>query len=278
MIAFPYYGGKVAYADRIVSMIPEHGHYIEPFGGSASVLLNKVPSRIETYNDLDNDVVTFFRVLRETPQDLIRALELTPWSRTEFNLARFLTNEISDLERARRFYVRVRQGFNAIPRLRSNGWKYSIDASARSQSCTDTWQRHLHDLELVAKRFLSVQIECSNGLDLIKRMDRDDTFFYIDPPYVLSSRSLKSSRNQNLAYVHEMEDSDHELLAEVLGNCKGKILLSGYSSDLYKTLFKDWNCIHFKSRAINSSKAKRTETVWLNYDPPQASFFKELTI
>lgn len=276
MIAFPYFGGKSQIAKELIALFPEHGHYVEPFGGSASVLINKAPSKIETYNDLDSDVVCFFRCLRNSPEQLLRLIQLTPWSREEFYLARVPSESDSDLEKARKFYVRIRQGFNAIPRLRSNGWKYSICAEARSTSPAHTWQDAVESLEFIAKRFSKVQIENAAAMDVIQRLDRPETFFYIDPPYVLSARSLKSSHNQNLAYVHEMEDSDHEYLAEVLGNLKGKILLSGYNSDLYQTLFKGWNCINFKSRAISSSKAKRTETVWLNYDPPQTNFLGAL--
>lgn len=266
MIAFPYFGGKNRWAQQIIALFPEHGHYIEPFGGSAAILLNKAPSQIETYNDLDSDVATFFKVLREQPEDLLRALQLTPWSREEFNLSR--SGELVDpLEQARRFYIRIRQGFNALPRLHSNGWKHSILASARSQNCPETWLASLDSLELVAQRFLTIQIENRPALEIIHAYDHEDCFMYLDPPYVLSARSAKSSHNQNLAYTHEMEDADHRALAAALQNIKSKCMVSGYRCELYDELFKDWLAIDFEAKRINSSKAFRTETVWLNYEP-----------
>lgn len=271
MIAFPYFGGKSGHAQALLSLFPEQayrGHYVEPFAGSAAILLAKEPSQLETINDLDNDVVNFFWVLREKPKEFLRLLQLTPWSREEFNQARTPAKRLSKLEKARRFYTRVRQGFNALPRMRSNGWKYSICPELRSQNPPETWQAHLADLERVAQRLAYVQIENRPALKILESYDRKNTFFYIDPPYVLSTRSRASSHNQNLAYVHEMEDRDHEELAEVLNGLTASVMISGYQGPLYNKLFSDWRRVDLPSRVISSSKVSRTESVWLNYDPP----------
>src|SRR5437588_9825524 len=110
LIAFGWYGGKYSHLDWLLPLLPKATHYCEPFGGSAAILINREPSPVETYNDIDGDLVTFFRVLREQKDVLIEAIGLTPFSREEFELAISSPREgISDLERARRFYVRARQ-------------------------------------------------------------------------------------------------------------------------------------------------------------------------
>src|SRR5215207_1505277 len=110
LIAFGWYGGKFSHLDWLLPLLPSATHYCEPFGGSAAVLINREPSPVETYNDLDSDLVTFFRVLRDQSDALIQAIGLTPFSREEFELAiQKPDTELSDLERARRFFVRARQ-------------------------------------------------------------------------------------------------------------------------------------------------------------------------
>ena len=111
---FTYFGGKTAVAQRIVSLLPPHQHYIEPFAGSLAVLLAKPPSRMETVNDIDGDLMTFWQVLRDRPADLERVCALTPHSRAEHQLARGATDD--DLERARRTWVRITQGRQFIHR------------------------------------------------------------------------------------------------------------------------------------------------------------------
>src|SRR5262245_50804810 len=116
--ALRFYGGKWRLAPWIVAHLPPHTCYVEPFGGAASVLLRKPPSRYEVYNDLDGAVVGFFRVLRERPADLIRAIQCTPFARAEVDLACVPVppevDAVDDLERARRLYVRAWQGRHGL--------------------------------------------------------------------------------------------------------------------------------------------------------------------
>src|SRR6266581_6978596 len=109
LIAFGWYGGKYSHLDWLLPLLPACHHYVEPFAGSAAVLLNREPSPVETYNDIDGEVVNFFRVLRDQREVLIEAIGLTPFSREEFELAISQpTQDLTDLERARRFFVRAR--------------------------------------------------------------------------------------------------------------------------------------------------------------------------
>lgn len=109
IIAFGWYGGKYSHLDWLLPLLPSCHHYCEPFGGSGAVLLNRNPSPVETYNDLDGEVVNFFSVLRSNPEELIRQITFTPFSREEFSKACEIDPSLPDLERARRFYVRARQ-------------------------------------------------------------------------------------------------------------------------------------------------------------------------
>lgn len=254
--ALRYYGGKWRVAPWILSHFPPHKCYVEPFGGAASVLIQKERSQIEVYNDLNSDVVSYFRVLREQPDALSRAVYLTPYAREEYDLATS-GEEIADpVERARRFCVWSWQSQYFILRSKS-GWRV-INNDSRSQSPAADWANMTH-LNAVANRFRKVQIEHGPAIDVIERYDSPETLFYVDPPYVLDTRVDRS------AYVHEMTDDDHAALAKVLHAVKGSVVLSGYRSDLYKSLYGDWWSADTTSRINSPNGAKlATETIWTN--------------
>lgn len=258
LIAFPYYGGKNCMVDKILPLIPPHVHYVEPFGGSAAVLLNKEQSKIETYNDLDGLVVNFFRVLRENPDELIRQLQLTPYSREEYDNA--LLNNLTDIEKARGLYIHFRQGMKA--KKTNNTWLCNMSYDKRSGLKLRAWKSAIEKIMPIAERFSNVQIENLPGLEIIQKYDGKNTFFYIDPPYVFGSRSHKGD-----CYSHEMTDYEHETLLAQLAKCKGKVLLSGYPSELYEKHLASWHKIEIE-KTINSSKGKRVEVLWMNYEPP----------
>lgn len=254
--ALRYYGGKWRTAPWILSHFPPHVCYVEPFGGAASVLIQKERSQIEVYNDLNSDVVSYFRVLREQPEALSRAVYLTPYAREEYDLA---TNgeEVADpVERARRFCVWSWQSQYFTLRFKS-GWRV-INNDSRSQSPAVDWANMTH-LNAIADRFRKVQIEHGPAIDVIGRYDSPETLFYVDPPYVLDTRVDRS------AYVHEMTDDDHAALAKALHAVKGSVVLSGYRSDLYESLYVDWWSADTTSRINSPNGAKlATETIWTN--------------
>jgi DNA adenine methylase len=263
LIAFGWYGGKFSHLNWLLPLLPQTTHYCEPFGGSAAVLLNREPSPVETYNDIDSEVVNFFRVLREEQEALIQAIGLTPFSREEFELAISQpAQDIADLERARRFFVRARQVRSGLAQTASSGrWANCLLTSrAGMGGAVSRWLGSVEGLSEIVQRLLRVQIENAPAIDVIKRYDSEETFFYCDPPYA------HGSRGDDQAYSYEMTDEQHRELAHVLHNVRGKVALSGYHCDLMFELYPDWQYIQADPKNCHTSKQLRTEVLWVNYE------------
>ena len=259
--ALRYYGGKWRLADWIVGHLPTHEGYVEPFGGAMSVLLQKPPSKYEVYNDADQEVVGFFRVLRERPDDLVRAVALTPFSRAEVDLACAPQDgTLDDVERARRLYVRAWQSIHGAPARGQMGWRHEITGASKRRNL-DTWNTAPESLRAVAARLKAVQIECDDAFGVIPRFDRPGTLFYVDPPYVASTRG---ERWATCAYKHELGDAGHARLAAVLGGLQGMAVLSGYDCPLYDDLYtrNGWQ----KVTRPHTTQASQTvtECLWLS--------------
>ena len=262
MIAFRWYGGKYSHFDWLLPLLPETQHYCEPFGGSAAVLVNRKPAPVETFNDIDGELINFFRVLREDKEKLLEVIGLTPFSRAEFELAiQTSTHEITDLERARRFFIRARQVRTGLAQTASSGrWAHCLLTSrAGMADAVSRWLGSVEGLAEIAQRLLRVQIENAPAIDVIKRYDSEQTLFYCDPPYP------HDSRGDTHAYGYEMSDEDHRQLAECLHNVKGKVAISSYPSSLMSELYEKWQCIEAPSRKIHSVKQDRVELLWINY-------------
>lgn len=265
LIAFGWYGGKFSHLDWLLPLLPKCHHYCEPFAGSAAVLLNREPSPIETYNDLDGEVCNFFRVLRTQCDKLIRAIALTPFSREEFALACELDSKLSSLERARRFYVRARQVRTGLAQTASVGrWANCIDTSRAGMSgVVSRWLGGVEMLSEIGERLIRVQIENRPAIDVIQLYDSPNTLFYCDPPYV------HGTRGDSKAYGYEMTDEQHRELADVLNAAKGMVAFSNYDCDLINRLYppKRWRKIIGPVKTNHSTKDTRTEVLWVNYDP-----------
>ncbi len=262
-IAFGWYGGKFSHLNWLLPLLPKTQHYCEPFAGSAAVLINREPSPIETYNDIDGEVVNFFRVLRDQKEALIEAIGLTPFSREEFEIACLLpTQDISDLERARRFFVLARQVRTGLAQKASAGrWAHCLLTSrAGMAGAVSRWLGSVEGLSEIVQRLLRVQIEHSLAIDVIKRYDSKETLFYVDPPYV------HDSRTDSNAYAYEMTDGEHRKLAHVLHNVNGKVALSGYHCRLMEELYSDWRYIEAPIKMCHSTKQPRQEVLWVNYE------------
>jgi DNA adenine methylase len=249
----PYFGSKASIAARIATALPAHQHYVEPYAGGLSVLLAKQPAPLETVNDLDHELVTFWRVVRDQPEQLQRAIDLTPHSRAEHTAAYQPAGD--DLETARRVWVRLTQGRSG--RLDQTGWRYCIaDIGTNMPQYLDGYRRRLPP---AAERLMGVQLECRPALDVIAAYGtRTDTLLYVDPPYLGSTRTR--------GYRHEMRgDDDHRALAEVLAVCQAAVVLSGYHSPLYDDLYADWHRTELATGTANGRTSRaRTEVLWSN--------------
>lgn len=262
----PYYGGKSRIADWIVGLMPAHDSYVELFSGSASVLFAKAPSTHEILNDLDSSVVTFFRVLREQPAELVQVCRLTPYAREEFLAADLTEPGLSDLEHARRFFVRVTQGFSRATGRQGNvGWSISIAQNTSAQRHTANL---LERFVGVAARLQRVAIDNRPAVECVERYGRPGVVLYADPPYLDETRSSLHHRPRGDYTAEYHRPDDHRELAAALRATPATVFLSGYPSDLYDELFGDWHRIErsvFVSSSNRSRQRKRAlEVVWSN--------------
>jgi DNA adenine methylase len=252
--ALRYFGGKHRDAHRVIAQFPQHEFYCEIFGGGASVLLQKQPATFEVYNDLSGDVVNFFKMLRDRPDELIRAIQLTPYSRLEKELAYELSDD--DLERARRLYIRSWQGFGGGALSSNTGWRFMY-RQLGGENVVSNFNRTDH-LWLLASRLKLVQIECDEAIAIVQRYGRNpNALIYADPPYVHSTRTESGN------YDHEMTDADHKELSEALHSVDAMCLISGYDCELYRELYKDWQLIEW-STLVNGVKRTATECLWIS--------------
>ncbi len=262
-IAFGWYGGKFSHLSWLLPLLPECHHYCEPFGGSAAVLINRLPSPVETYNDMDGEVVNFFRVLRDHQDELVQKIALTPFSREEFFLAIEKNGAplVSDLERARLFYVRARQARTGLAQTASLGrWANCKNTSRAGMSgVVSRWLGGVEDLPQIAMRLLRVQIENRPAIEVIKLYDDEQTLFYCDPPYP------HDARGDNKAYRYEMSDEEHRELALILGTCHGSVAVSGYRCSLMEELYAGWRRVDAPAKQCHSVKKARSEGLWVNY-------------
>lgn len=261
-IAFGWYGGKFSHLDFLTPLLPANAeHFCDLFGGSASVLMNVGPYPVETYNDLDAELVNFFRTLRNQQDELIKVIGLIPFSREELRLACQADQNLSDVERARRFYVRARQTRTGLAQTSSAGrWAHCVLTSrAGMAGAVSRWLGSVEGLSEIAQRLMRVQIENAPALEVIARYDTKATLFYADPPYVHEARGDSS------AYGYEMNDNDHVALAETLGGIRGRAVVSGYRTDLYDELFSDWRRVDAPVRLCHATRTPRQESAWLNF-------------
>ncbi len=254
-----YQGAKWNLAKWIISHFPPHRTYLEPFSGSAAVLFNKKPSVVETINDIDGNVVNFFKVLRERRDELAEVIEFTPYAREEYESIQascadetyfFRTGD--ELEDARRFLIRPWQSRGSKTSDR-NSWRHDIQG--RGARCPSEWLRLPSIIREAGLRLKHVQIENQPAVKLISRYAFPEVLIYADPPYVLSTR------NQRI-YAHEMTDQDHIELLNALGSHPGPVILSGYACGLYDKRLKHWERV--ATKALAEKGQTREEVLWLN--------------
>jgi DNA adenine methylase len=256
-----WHGGKRYLAHKIISHFPPHRIYLEPFGGGASVLLNKKPAEVEVYNDIDLRITRLFRVLRDQGDQFLAKVRLIPYSQVEFEAAAAYQPGASNLDMAICDFVRWRQSFGG----KGEHWSYTT-ARARGGMAGDVnaWWTAIEHLPQIIERIRRVQIICQSAFDAIPRFDHPEGLIYCDPPYVHSTRE----ENSREVYHAEMSDDEHRRLGALLRRCKARIVVSGYPSPLYDEVYRGWRVVTFDI-ANHSAKARKkkrqTECLWMNF-------------
>lgn len=257
-----WHGGKWKLAPWIISQFPKHRIYVEAFGGAASVLIRKDRCYAEVYNDLDSEVVNLFRCLRdpEKAEQLKKEIILTPFAREEFVSAYAPCED--PIEMARRLIIRCFMGFgsNAHNPVSRSGFRSNSNRSGTTPA--HDWMTWPNQIDAFVDRLAGVVIENRNAAEVISAHDTGETLFYVDPPYPISTRvGMKNSGSHG--YRHELTDSDHVELANVLHGVAGMVLVSGYACELYDNeLYKNWHRIERKSFADGARE--RIEVIWMN--------------
>lgn len=249
------WGSSNAVARWIVSQLPAHTTYAEPFFGSGGVFFNKQPSKAEYINDLNGDVVNLFRVMREQPERLAAVVEMTPYARAECELS--LEPSSDPLEQARRTLVRYWMTVGSAGGRGYANWRHSGAKKARSTSCVQEWARLPERVMVHAERLKDAHIERAPALEILGRLNHPSVLAYIDPPYLADTRTGRM-------YVEEMMDeAQHaELLAFLTQDWQGMAVVSGYAHALYDDMLSGW------SRLTRTCAAEmgqsREEVLWIS--------------
>jgi DNA adenine methylase len=259
-----YYGGKIPLIPHLLELIPPHKMYVEVFGGSAALLFAKAPSEVEVYNDIDGELVNFFKVLQDSDKclEMMRRLSHTLYSRQMYKEAYRALGEGDEITRAVNLFIAINQAFNGIF---GAGW-----SSAKSKRLAGKAARYFGKIDLlpwVHARLRRVAVENLDFREILKRYDKEDTFFYLDPPY------LNVRRDDKKNYRFEMSEKDHEDMVGMLLNIKGKALLSGYRNHIYARLEEaGWNVKDIEVPLSSTylvgleQRPKAVETLWWNYE------------
>ncbi|MHC1739699.1 MAG: DNA adenine methylase [Anaerolineaceae bacterium] len=252
MIRYP--GGKWKMAPWIIDHFPKHEVYVEVFGGGASVLLRKFPSRTEIYNDIDSDIVNIFRVMRDSGKanKLEQLLRWTPFSSEEYEDC--FVPGIDDIDRARKMIARSFFGIGSDSIFRKNGFRRGF--KNKKLDANNAFASYIDCIPFFVNRLRSVIIENLDFAKIINLYDSPNTLFYVDPPYL----DEVCSRNV-VIYAHPLPRERHVELADLLNSAKGNVVLSGYQSDLYNGEYPGW--FTAAKTAVAGSGAKRTEVIWI---------------
>lgn len=259
-----WHGGKHYLAKAIIELMPPHVHYVEPYFGGGSVLLEKDPVGVsEVVNDRNGELMNFWKVLQSPDlfSQFMRVIEATPFSQQEWrDAADTYSSEFPDLGRAVAFFIRCRQSragkFDSFATLSKNRTRRAMNEQASA------WMTAVDGLPAVAERLKRVVILNDDALKVIGREDSKNTLFYLDPPYLHGTRVTTSD------YEHEMTVEEHRMLLQLIRQLHGKVMLSGYPSELYDDLLADW---HRESIAIDNkassarTKPVKTECIWMNF-------------
>ncbi len=255
-----WYGGKSSQTLKIVPLLESvpHKRYIEPFGGSAAILLAKTPVSSETYNDLNSGLYSLFTVLSDDKlfKSFMKKIRALPYSYQMWHEADEKQGNDDVVMRAVYFFILLRQGFGG----QADGWGYGV-----SKGETNNYWPAVSRLSSVHKRLKYVQVDNRDFRLLLRTHDNPDALFYLDPPYVMDTRK------GGTRYTHEMTNDDHQQLVDLLLSGSSHYVLSGYEHDLYAPLVRNgWHVIRWETvswganaRAVSEARGKRTECLYI---------------
>lgn len=263
--ALRYFGGKWKIAPWIIDHFPPHDFYVEPFGGGASVLLQKVPAKHgEVYNDKDKEIVNFFQVARDHSGGLQIALMLTPYAEDELIACDQLDGAVEGdmIELARRTCVKAFMSIGSDGIVRpQKGFRFGIRGKGNKPAAYD-WMNYHKRIPALANRLRGVMTLNRDAIEVCKKFDGSGTLHYLDPPYVHSTR--KDSYKSN--YMHEMTDSDHRRFIQEVQELEGMVIISGYENKIYDVGLKGWGkeMVETYTSNIHEGSAKAKECIWMN--------------
>jgi DNA adenine methylase len=251
------HGGKSYLAAKFVAMFPRHETYVEPFAGGLSVLLNKPPTRTEVAGDLNGDLVHFYAVLRDRPQELSDRLRSVAYTAESFAWAFEASQDADPIESAARFLVKNRFSRGGL----GKDFAWSDRLRGGQPGDANAWSTILEELPAIAARLRRVELHQGKALDLIEKFDSPRSLIYCDPPY------MQITRTAHNVYRHEMSDEDHQVLLDALQDVRGMVLLSGYACPLYEHSLKSWERHEFEmpnNAGQTRVKTRRVEVLWMN--------------
>lgn len=258
-----YHGAKWKMAPQIISHFPAHGTYVEPYGGSGAVLLRKPRAVAEVYNDVFEDVVNVFRVLRDPvlAERLRDACHLTPYARSEFEAP---IDRSDPVEWARGVVFRSFSGYGSGAAVESHNTGFRSRRADHSPNPASDWSNWTKHVAALTERLRGVVIENRDALSVMSLHDGLNTLHYLDPPYVHATRYSSKKK----VYAQEMDDSAHREMVRHAQSMQGMVAISGYRCELYDDLLSSWRRVDFEVLADGAKP--RTESLWMNYPEPSA--------
>lgn len=261
-----WFGGKGKQADLIINKMPGHKVYIEPFGGAAHVISRKARSNHEVYNDIDGSVVNFIMQVIDRPEELAATCQQLPYSRELYEKWKKESLPLDPFDRAVRFFYLNRSAISRgnAAEVPSSGWRHSASSS---QNPAMGYVNACEAIKAFAKRMQGVMIERKDFREIIEKYDSAEALFYVDPPYI----------GREKYYAGGFTEQDHIELAELLNNCKAKVMISYYDDPLLKKLYKNWYVeTHQTFKQVVGGEnmgAPAEELLIMNYEIKQLSLF-----
>lgn len=263
IIATNYFGCKFTWLDHLYDNFPSgFTHLVDLFAGSFSVSINYKGNCIRTANDINDEVINFFKVLRDHPDELISKIILTPVAENEYRNS--WNKNIDPVESARQFYIRARQSFFGLGAQRQNkGWHMAKkQLNAQGGETVSKWKNAVAGLLKVAQvlrdNFQIIGVDFESAID---KLDFELAFFYQDPPYPYEVRASKKD------YRYEFTTEDHERLAARNQKLLGMAMVSSYDNEMYDSLYKGWNKVKLPVKLNNMRSKKVQEVIYMNYEP-----------